>query len=766
MRLQLLVGASALALCLAAPAMAAEAAAETAATSSDGIDEIVVMGRGETRQVQTIQAVDILAAAPGTSPIKILSKLPGVNFQSADAFGAYEWAVRISVRGFNQNQLGFTLDDIPLGDMSYGNHNGMHISRAIINEMIGKTELSQGAGTLETASSNNLGGTIKFYSDKPSDTFGGVAAVTGGSASMTRAFARIDSGETVLGGKGYLAYVNQQSDKWKGYGRQLQEQINFKYVQPVGPVNLTALVNLSDRAENDYQDVWQDLINRTSYKVDNISNDWETAKKIAYVRNNRKVQEVGLDKFYAANPFAVLKPELGLTYPAPYTSPDDVYFDASGLRKDALVALKGDWEITKTLSAKATFYRHSNKGMGTWYTPVVASPGGAPISERTTEYNIDRNGIVASLTYVIGAHTVEGGVWTENNDFHQARRYYGLGLDKPGRDSLKFQSNPFFTQWEYFFNTQTTNLHLQDTWKVSDALKVNFGFKTVKVENKANRVAGSNAVGSIKVDEGFLPQIGFNYDLAEMGEIFGDYTQNVRAFVSAGTAGPFSTSQAGFEAIKGKLQPETSKTFELGYRYRNNGFEGSVAIYNVKFENRILSRDTGPAIVGSPSVLANVGGVSSKGIEAIGTYRFAENWSAFGSFAYNRSEYDDDLFGPDGQLTDKIKGKVTQDTPEKIAHAELAYDNGSLFARASASYTSRRSYKIAATDFLDAYTVAELSGGYRFKSENPYLKGLEIQGNITNLTDEQYFSTMNTGGVGAHMVGAPRQYYVTIRKTF
>ena len=745
MRLQLLLGASALALCLAAPAMAAEAAAETAATASDGIEEIVVMGRGETRQVQTIQAVDILAAAPGTSPIKILSKLPGVSFQSADAFGAYEWAVRISVRGFNQNQLGFTLDDIPLGDMSYGNHNGMHISRALINEMIGKTELSQGAGTLETASSSNLGGTIKFFSANPADTFGGVAAVTGGSASMARAFVRVDSGETVLGGKGYLAYVNQQADKWKGYGRQIQEQINFKYVQPVGPVNLTALVNLSDRAENDYQDVTEDSVKRLGYRVDNISNNWELAKQIAVAY------------------------QTGKPLPAPYATVDDVYFDASGLRKDALVALTGDWEITKGLTAKATHYRHTNKGMGTWYTPYVKSPaaaGGAPISERTSEYNIDRSGLVASLTYEIGAHTVEGGIWWENNDFHHARRFYGLGIDKPGRDSLKFQSNPFFTQWEYFFNTKTTNLHLQDTWKVTDALKVNFGFKTVKVENKANRVVGTNAVGSIKVDEGFLPQIGFNYDLADKGEIFGDYTQNVRAFVSSGTAGPFSTSQAGFAAIKDKLQPETSKTFELGYRYRTTGFEGSVAIYTVKFEDRILSRPTGPGIVGNPSVLANVGGVSSKGIEAIGTYRFMENWTAFGSFAYNRSEYDDDIRGPDGKVTDQIKGKVTADTPETIAHIELAYDDGTWFARANASHTSRRSYTIAATGFLDANSNSELSGGYRFQSQNPYLKGLEIQGNITNLTDEKYFSTSNSGGGGYHMVGAPRQYYVTVRKTF
>ena len=50
---------------------------------------------------------------------------------SSDPFGAYEWATRISVRGFGQEQLGFTLDGVPLGNMAYGNDNGLHISRAI-----------------------------------------------------------------------------------------------------------------------------------------------------------------------------------------------------------------------------------------------------------------------------------------------------------------------------------------------------------------------------------------------------------------------------------------------------------------------------------------------------------------------------------------------------------------------------------------------------------------------------------------------------------
>jgi iron complex outermembrane receptor protein len=72
--------------------------------------------------------------------------------------------------------------------------------------------------------------------------------------------------------------------------------------------------------------------------------------------------------------------------------------------------------------------------------------------------------------------------------------------------------------------------------------------------------------------------------------------------------------------------------------------------------------------------------------------------------------------------------------------------------------------------------VADLTVGYRFDGENnSWLRGLEIQGNITNLTDEDYISTVGSGGpaqsdpTGGAMTllpGAPRQAYVTVRKTF
>jgi len=150
----------------AAAVQAAEPEMETV------LEEVMVFGRGQSRQVAEIGAIEIAKEAPGTSPLKAISKLPGVSFQSADPFGAYEWSARISVRGFNQNQLGFTLDGVPLGDMTYGNHNGLHISRAISSENIGSAVLSQGAGALDTASSSNLGGTLEFFSIDPATEFG------------------------------------------------------------------------------------------------------------------------------------------------------------------------------------------------------------------------------------------------------------------------------------------------------------------------------------------------------------------------------------------------------------------------------------------------------------------------------------------------------------------------------------------------------------------------------------------------------------------
>src|SRR5688572_20926133 len=165
--------------------------AQETGNSKETLEEVFVLGRGETRQVQSVSAKQIEQLPAGTSPLKAIENLPGVNFQSADAYGAYEWSTRVTIRGFNQNRLGFTLDGVPLGDMTYGNHNGLHISRAIPSELVESATLSQGTGSLSTASTSNLGGAIEFASAQPSSQFGVNVAQMFGSDSARRTFARL-----------------------------------------------------------------------------------------------------------------------------------------------------------------------------------------------------------------------------------------------------------------------------------------------------------------------------------------------------------------------------------------------------------------------------------------------------------------------------------------------------------------------------------------------------------------------------------------------
>ena len=181
---------------------------------NDGkVETVTVLGEGQSRQVQNITRTDLVQATPGTSPLKTLDKLPGVSFQSADPFGSYEWSTRFSIRGFSQNQLGFTLDGVPLGDMSYGNNNGLHISRAIATENIGRVTLSQGAGSLATASTSNLGGTVQFYSSDPTDALELNAQQTFGSNKTSHTHVRFDSGLLQSGTKFYLSATRQRTEK-------------------------------------------------------------------------------------------------------------------------------------------------------------------------------------------------------------------------------------------------------------------------------------------------------------------------------------------------------------------------------------------------------------------------------------------------------------------------------------------------------------------------------------------------------------------------
>eukprot|EP01035_Chromulina_nebulosa_P012248 gene12248-16336_t len=65
------------------------------------------------------------------------NSVPSVLYITADPWGNNEQNAQIFIHGFNFQQLGYTMDGLPLGDQNYGNYNGLSPQRAVIAENVG-----------------------------------------------------------------------------------------------------------------------------------------------------------------------------------------------------------------------------------------------------------------------------------------------------------------------------------------------------------------------------------------------------------------------------------------------------------------------------------------------------------------------------------------------------------------------------------------------------------------------------------------------------
>ncbi|RYE47736.1 MAG: TonB-dependent receptor, partial [Hyphomicrobiales bacterium] len=565
----------------------------------------------------------------------------------------------------------------------------------------------------------------------PDDRLGADAAATYGSNETKRAFVRLNAGsESGLGG--YVSYAYGSTDKYKGNGTQDQHMINAKAVMPVGEGRVTGWFSWSDRREQDYQDMSLDMLSRLGYGWDNLYPDYDLAVLLADIGNNRGDTGAPVSNLAA-----------GTIYPGNVKSADDGYYDASGLRKDMVASLGFDTPLGDTAKFALKGYYHRNRGKGLWATPYVPSPTGAPISIRTTEYEIDRYGLFGSVDFTVAFNEISVGGWWEHNEFNQARRFYSLeSRTEPGHNFRRHPKNPFATQWEFDFTTETLSYFVSDRIDLG-MVKINLGWKGFRVTNEAEAVVqASFPEGRIKAQDWFQPHAGLVFELSPGAEVFAGYSQATVAYASATTTGPFSTNQAGFDAIKTSLKPESSETFEAGLRFNNARFNGVLGVYLVNFNDRLLSAAAGPSIIGSPSILQNVGSVRSVGLEAAVDWRLSDAITLFASYSYTDATYRNDVFNVSGDPLAAIKGKTVVDSPKHMARGEVSYDYDGAFFRFGANYMSKRYFTYTNDRSVGSRVIVDASLGYRFTEQT------EFQLNVNNLFDKQYVSTVGSGGFG------------------
>ncbi|MGU3316612.1 TonB-dependent receptor [Sphingomonas sp. M6A6_1c] len=739
-----------------APATVPDAAAPVATAQGDDRDGVVVVTAARTtRSAVTIDGAEMQKVLPGVNPVKAIQTLPGVQFETADPWGNNEQNISLIVHGFNQNQLGFTLDGVPLGDQSYGNYNGLSPQRAVISEDVGSVRLTAGAADLATASASNLGGGLETYTSQPTARGGLRFAQTLGSYDAQRTYLRIDSGDAeAFGGtnSGYLSIVRQKARAWEFPARQGGWQANAKFVHKGEHGTLTGYAALSDKAEPNQDSVAHNAGGLEPYYRSLLYPDWQAA--LRYVDANGKPP--------ADNP----------------NNYANYYGDAQ--RTDYLFYVKYDYRFSDAVTFSNQVYGHHDEGQGQIVGPVSAAGlpglfsvyfprqnlksvfGNSGYALRTTEYGIDRRGVLSSLAITAGDHEIGLGGWYEHNRNTIFRNWYAVPVDAPPPSPYEWADPALLklTQYASVVSYDVVQLHLQDRWHVTPTLTIEGGFKSslqfadgrvlVQPLPNAMPLPGGTSTrypeGRLDTRKWFLPAIGAVWDVTPDDQLFGHIQQNVRQFQAsiAGGLSPYNVgSQDLFEAIKKNTQPESSWTYEAGVRTRHHvdagpltAIEGQISAYHVDFSNRLLqisSTQVIGSVLGGASILQNVGAVRTNGIDAAATLRFGTSVSLYNALSYNRSRYADDY--KSGSILIATAGKDVPNVARWLNKTVLTLNSGPFETQVIGDYVGPRFATYTNDQSVPGRFLLNLQASYTLPQDVVAgLQNLRFSVNITNLT--------------------------------
>jgi hypothetical protein len=766
-----------------AQAQADSAADSEIAAAAAGPVATVEIATHKTRSSVAMTKSDMQKILPGINPLKALQTLPGVSFQTADPWGNNEQNLSLFVHGFNGQQLGYTLDGVPLGDQQYGNYNGLSPQRAVTSENVSSVILSTGAGDLATASTSNLGGTIETFTSDPLSQRNFAAQQTVGSYKTSRTFLRYDTGDLGGGNSAYISAMHQEQRAWDFRGRQGGDQINAKWVRQNDTGKLTFYYNFNDKIEPNE----------------------DATVHVAGEKSTPYTRPFFYPDFQAALNY--LSPA-GATPAADGNNYRNFYSDAQ--RTDHLVYLKYDWNIDDTTTWSNQVYYHNDQGVGVVAGPIgvaglpalfaVYYPnqdlkkvfGNSGYATRTTEYKISRGGFLSTLRKEIGDHQLQAGLWFERNQSSAYRRWYALDVNNPS-SPYERPTNPLITQYGSEIDNKVVQLHLQDEWRVRPDLVLQAGFKSslqfasgdFPVQPKKGAISGGSSalpVGDIDTKKWFLPQLGGRWDITSRDQAFFNVQKNMRQFVTYGGGGtsPWSLSNQGaFDLFKDTAKPETSVTYEAGLRTSRQldmgpvtGFDGQVNLYRVDFRDRLLQISPTPVITsiigGNLAVLSNVGSVKTNGIDLSGTLHFGRTFSFYDAISYNRSKYDDDYSS--GTSIVRTAGKSVPGSPEWMNKFVASLNVAETEFQLIGDYVGKR-YATYTNDLkVSSYFLMSLgvSGKLPFLNGG-WVKNARYRVNVSNLADRkgdlQVVVGAASGTYNTYPI-APRQGFVTISADF
>ncbi|HEX8533007.1 MAG TPA: TonB-dependent receptor [Allosphingosinicella sp.] len=841
---------------LVMPAMAAAQSTGSAAVE----DEIVITGSRKqdvggvvvpdvpkTRSVLTQEIIG--RQAEGQSILQTINLIPGVNYTNTDPYGSAGGNLRI--RGFPGNRIALLWDGLPLNDT--GNY-AIFGNQQFDPELIDQVSVNLGTTDVDSPTPSAAGGVVSYRSLVPTTDFGAILKGSVGSFDYFRTFGMLQTGSfTPWGTRAWIAASDQQYDKFKGPGKLLKTQYNARIYQPIGSGgDFFSIAGHFNRNRNNSYNNGTALDYSQNRDFDNIGTcvrDLPTpgvADNDNFGSNTNNSQPASCTNYYnlRINPSntgnvrgqlrLTLMDGLILTADPGYqrtlangggtTTLSETNGALRGANLAAGVDLNGDgdvrdtvrvyqpsntrtnrytfltsliWEVTDSqrLRVAYTFDRGEHRQTGEFGR---VTEDGNPISVFGGKYNLDARII-----------TADGRVLQNRDRYSVALlnqisgEYFGKFLG----DKLTITAGiraPFFKRElnQYCYTLLSTGNPVCTTEPIA-ANRI--------LPATAPRPTGTPPAGgyvyapferTVKYSP-ILPSAGVSYELGEGHSVYASFGKN---FSSPSTDNLY-------RAVNLDVDPETTESYEAGYRMRTRNVQAQLATYWVNYKNRIVTatdQDPNSQTFGT-TLDRNVGDARAYGFDGQVSWRPVRNILLYGYASYIDSKLKEDIPGPVINVTPtnpagtpttiNTAGAEFVETPRWQFGGRAQGDLGALSVGVQFKYVGKRystddngrtltptvgtippgqtpgqpliltgisNVPIAPNGRTNDYTIIDADARISLRSLGLERTALKLS--VINLLDKYYFGNINTQNTVIQSprfsVGAPRTFQATLTVGF
>lgn len=785
---------------LALAAASTAQAQSTGTLSSEKVEEVIITGQSRVdlagvldqnaaKSRVSVSGDDLKKAASGQSFLESLNQVPGLNFTNNDPYGSSGGNLRL--RGFDGSRVSLTFDGIPLNDT--GNY-AVFTNQMIDPELIQQVDVNLGTTDVDSPTASAIGGTINNRTRTPSEERGGSLSMSGGDFGFKRFFGMVETGSIgPWNTRAWLEASYSGNDKFKGPGQLFKRQFNAKVYQELDNGNfISAAIHYNMNRNNFYRNTSQAAWEQFGRQYDNLATCTRAAVRAGVRDDDGATLIAGTTALPSTdNP---LNPSACTNYYNLRINPSNT----GNLRFSSLWHLSDNVKLAVDPSYQYVLANGGgttviNESPGTSFDKRVTGNtalagydlnGDGDMLDSVRFYtpnttNTNRIGLNASLIWDITPHQMLRVAYAYDRGKHRQTGEYGY-IDSDGNPLDVFGGNTgqpvptadgsILRGRDRFSIAELNQVSAEYRIDLTDALTATVGVRMPRFTRELNQYcytqnasttvlcttqapAKTLANGNVQFGTAtteYLPPfsatVKFNKTLPNVGVTYAlNDAQTLYASLAGGLSSPrtdnlyASRRLADGTLARANPDPETTTSYDIGWRYHSRDIMGSVAVWGTKYKNRIVSSFDDQL---GFTVDRNVGDVDLGGIDAQVGFRMT-SWATLSLMAsHNDSELKQDL-KISATTTLPTSGKVFVETPKQTYGVRLELEP---VKNLSVSLEGKMVGERFTTDLNDAsvpsYRVWHLNMSYDFEVTDKSRMTARI--NVYNLFDEQYYGSISS----------------------